>query len=228
MNNVPALAPEHHAYVPKEVRDKSLSNMLGKPQDEDPDEMKKKQLEDEEAALAQREAGSIDPAVVDQPSDGQAESAAAQVAMHVRKRKLYTQVLGSAVEWFPLEMDIDLVKELVWEAGSPRWVLLGTPASGAAVHGSFEMGCSVVALCIDEHHRTHLLPAIVVRAVEAMVSQSSRVFKDDVLHARSLVLDLDKKPTPRASRSSSDSGDSSSSKKPISKKAKAHKKGNKR
>jgi hypothetical protein len=110
----------------------------------------------------------------------------------VRKRKLYKQVLGSEVEWFPHEMDIDLVKELVWEAGSPRWVLLGTPASGAAIHGSFEMGCSVVALCADQHHLTHLFPAVVVRAVEAMASQSSVIFKDDVLHLRSLELNLGK------------------------------------
>jgi hypothetical protein len=43
--------------------------------------------------------------------------------------------------------------------------LLGTPASGAAIHGSFEMGCSVVALCFDQHLLTQLLPAVVMRAV---------------------------------------------------------------
>ena len=193
MNNVPVLAPEHHAFVSKEVRDKSLSNMCGTPQDMDPDVMAKKQLEDEAAAEAQRETDSIDPVVVDQPSDDQAELEEA-----------------ADVEWFPHDVDIELMKELVWEAGGPRWVLLGTPASGAAVHGSFEMGCSVVALCADEHHRTHLLPAIVVRAVEAMASQSSRVFKHDVLHERSL-LDLSRKQKTGAGEDSDEDSDASAS-----------------
>ena len=124
-------------------------------------------MEEEEAALARRETGHIDPAVVDQPSDAQAESAegAAKVAVNVRKRKLYKQGIGTEVEWFPHQMDIDLLKELVREAGSPRGDLLGTPASGAAIHGSFEMGCSVVALCFDQHLLTQLLPAVVMRAV---------------------------------------------------------------
>ena len=87
------------------------------------------------------------------------------LAVNVRKRKLYTQGIGTEVEWFPHQMDIDLLKELVREAGSPRGDLLGTPASGAAIHGSFEMGCSVVALCFDQHLLTQLLPAVVMRAV---------------------------------------------------------------
>ena len=166
--------------------------MIGTSQDEDPAEIEKKQMDEEEAASAGRETGHNDPAEVDQQIDAQAESAedAAKVAVNVKKRKLYKQVLGTDVEWFPHEMDIDLVKELIWEAGSPRWVLLGTPASGAAIHGSFEMGCSVVALCTDEHHRTHLLPAVVVRAVEAMANESSVVFKDDILSRRSEQLKL--------------------------------------
>ena len=184
MNNVPVLAPEQHAFVSKEVRDKSLSDMCGTSQVMDPDVMAKKQLEDEAAAEAQRETDSIDPVVEDQPSED--------------------------VEWFPHDVDIELMKELVWEAGGPRWVLLGTPASGAAVHGSFEMGCSVVALCADEHHRTHLLPAIVGRAVEAMASQSSRVFKHDVLHERSL-LDLSRKQKTGAGEDSDEDSDASAS-----------------
>ena len=187
VRSVPLLAPKNHSYVPKEVRDTSLQGMVGISQDEDPAEIEKKQMDEEEAASVGRETGHNDPAEVDQQIDAQAESAedAAKVAVNVKKRKLYKQVLGTDVEWFPHEMDIDLVKELIWEAGSPRWVLLGTPASGAAIHGSFEMGCSVVALCTDEHHRTHLLPAVVVRAVEAMANESSEVFKDDILSMRS-------------------------------------------
>jgi hypothetical protein len=194
MKSVPVLAPKNHAYVSKQVRDASRQGMIGTSHDEDPAEIEKKQIDEEEAASAARETGHIDPAVADQPIDAQAESAedAAKVAVNVRKRKLYKQVLGTEVEWFPHEIDIDLVKELVWEAGSPRWVLLGTPASGAAIHGSFEMGCSVVALCADEHHMTHLLPAVVVRAVEAMANENSVVFKDDILSMRSERLNLGK------------------------------------
>jgi hypothetical protein len=203
MRSVPVLAPKNHAYVSNTVRDASLASMLGVPQEEDPDEKEKTRLEDEEAESAQRQSGSINPPVLNQPSVGQAESAkvVANVAVHVRKRKFYEQPNKTDVEWFPHEIGIELVKELVWEAGCPRWVLIGTPASGAALHGSFEMGCSVVALCYDDHHRTHLLPAILLRAVEAMASQSSMVFKDDVLHARSLELNLGKlAPAPKKNK----------------------------
>ena len=82
------------------------------------------------------------------------------------------------------------MKELCWEAGRPRWVFVGTVAGGAGIHGCLEMGCSVVALCFDEHHRTHVQKFLKERAVEAMVSGSSNVFKDDALQARSATLKL--------------------------------------
>ena len=40
--------------------------------------------------------------------------------------------------------------------GSPRWVLYGTPTSGACVIGCSETGVSVVALCEDVHYQKHL------------------------------------------------------------------------
>ena len=34
--------------------------------------------------------------------------------------------------WFPHDMDRDLLKELVWEAGGEKvkWIFVGTPAAG--------------------------------------------------------------------------------------------------
>ena len=84
----------------------------------------------------------------------------------------------------------DLLTEFCYEACRPRWVLHGTPAGGAGIHGCFEMGSSVVALCYDEHHREHLEKFLLQRAVESMVSGMSMVFKDSVLQARSAELHL--------------------------------------
>ena len=70
---------------------------------------------------------------------------------------------------------------------TPRWVLPGTPASGAGVVGCLKTGVSVVALCEDTHHETNLSVAVKERAVEAMLA-GSRVFKNDDLQARALDL----------------------------------------
>ena len=70
---------------------------------------------------------------------------------------------------------------------SPRWVLHGTPASGAGIMGCLEAGVSVIALCEDTHHETHLGKTVRERAVEAMLA-GSNVFKDDDLQARALEL----------------------------------------
>jgi hypothetical protein len=55
-----------------------------------------------------------------------------------KKRRLYRQLTGSEVPWFPHDNDIDLLRELVHEAKQPRCVFFGTPAGGcghARVHG---------------------------------------------------------------------------------------------
>ena len=115
------------------------------------------------------------------------------VAAHIKKRKLYRQLCGTEVPWFPHDNDPALLKEFCYEAGHPRWVFHGTPAGGAGIHGCFEMGSSVVALCYDEHHREHLEKFLLQRAVESMVSGTSMVFKDSVLQARSAELHLAQK-----------------------------------
>ena len=105
---------------------------------------------------------------------------------HVKKRRLYRHAVSDeAVVWFPHDNHPDLLKELVWESGSPRWVLHGTPASGAGVIGCLDTGVSVIALCENAHHQQHLESALGVRAVEAMLA-GSRIFKDEALQARAL------------------------------------------
>ena len=81
---------------------------------------------------------------------------------------------------------------LVHESGRPRWVIFGTPAGGAGLHGCLEMGLSVVALCSDDHHRDVLNRCMLERAVEAMVSQTTVVFRDDSLRTWSVQLNLAK------------------------------------
>ena len=81
--------------------------------------------------------------------------------------------------WFP--HDKELLKLLVHESGRPRWVIFGTPAGGAGMHG-----------CLDDHHRDVLNRCMLERAVEAMVSQTTVVFRDDSLRTWSVQLNLAK------------------------------------
>ena len=62
------------------------------------------------------------------------------------------------------------------------------------MQGCLEGGCSVVALCFDDHHRTHLSRFIMERAVESMVAGTTLVFKEESLRARSVDLNLTKMP----------------------------------
>ena len=111
----------------------------------------------------------------------------APIQENVKKRRLYRSATEESVVWFPHDNHPDLLKKLVWESGNPRWVLHGTPASGAGVVGCLETGVSVIALCQDAHHEKHLNIAVKERAVEAMLA-GSPVFKDEDLQARALGL----------------------------------------
>ena len=182
MRNVPVLPPKLQAYVSRTVRDTSLQSMTGVPHDEDEGEKSKlQQIEEDERT---------GPVQLDQ--QGTEADDKAFVHTNIKKRKLYRQITGTEVPWFPHDNSPDLLKEFCWEAGNPRWVFHGTPAGGAGMHGCFEMGCSVVALCYDEHHREHLNQFLLQRAVEAMVAGTTMVFKDDILQARSTELNLKK------------------------------------
>ena len=68
----------------------------------------------------------------------------------------------------------------------------GAPAGGAGIHGRIEMGCSVLALCFDDHHKKHLAPFLVQRAVEAMLGSKTLVFHNESLVARAKLLRLTK------------------------------------
>ena len=173
MLKVPVLHPKDLTYVDASVLAESLKTMCGL---SDADEEEATPEEPEEAASA----ASMRP-----------------LQEHVKKRRLYRTATDESVVWFPHDNHPDLLKEFVWESGSPRWVLHGTPASGAGIIGCFETGASVVALCEDTHHQKHLEIALRERAVEAMLSGSSRIFKDETLQARALELcdsDSDCKP----------------------------------
>jgi hypothetical protein len=168
VTNVLVLAPNLQAFVSQEVRETSLASMTGVPHDEDDGEQQKlKQLhpEDDDGTLNQQEKAEV----------------ISRAATNLKKRQLYKQLSGADVPWFPHDNAIELLKELCGEAGRPRWIFHGTTAGGAGVHACLEAGSSVVALCFDEHHSTHLKPFLSERAVEAMVSGTTQVFRDENL-----------------------------------------------
>ena len=182
VRNVPILSHKNHALVTKAVREESLQTMIGV-------DVAEEEAKEDEAATAK----AIDEDEGEQaaPADaGGTEKAIVTAAM--RKRKLYRQLTGSEVPWFPHDNDIELLKELCHEAGKPRWVYFGTPAGGAGIHGCIEMGCSVLALCFDEHHKKNLQPFLVQRAVEAMLGSSTMVFRNEDLLARAKDLNITK------------------------------------
>ena len=205
---VPVLPQKSHALVSRTVRDMSLQSMMGVdvvaeeandpdcqaaicPDDDQPADC-------EEAATAGAAVTPEDPVTMDVDGDDAATAATdpavdaskALVSAVKKKRRLYRQLTGSEVPWFPHDNDTDLLRELVHEANVPSWVYFGTPAGGAGMHGCMEMGCSVMALCSNDHHRENLGPFLVQRAVEDMLGQNTLVFKNDTLSARAKQLHL--------------------------------------
>ena len=114
MLKVPVLHPKDLTYVDASVLAESLKTMCGL---SDADEEEATPEEPEEAASA----ASMRP-----------------LQEHVKKRRLYRTATDESVVWFPHDNHPDLLKEFVWESGSPRWVLHGTPASGAGILGCLE------------------------------------------------------------------------------------------
>ena len=139
-------------------------------------------------AKLQREAAA-EPGQEETPDEKAASAERNLVAACLRKRKMYKHT-DTMLPWFP--HDKELLKLLVHESGRPRWVIFGTPAGGAGMRGCLEMGLSVVALCSDDHHRDVLNRCMLERAVEAMVSQTTVVFRDDSLRTWSVQLNLAK------------------------------------
>ena len=156
-----------------------------------------------------------------------AEASKALVSAVKKKRKLYRQLTGTEVPWFPHDNAIELIQELCHEAGRPRWVYFGTPAGGAGIHGCIEMGSSVVALCYDEHHKKNLGPFLVQRAVEAMLGQNTLVFDNEILFARAKQLNLAKVDEKEGKKDGKKEDEKEDDKEEDEKKNKEHEKKNK-
>ena len=177
------LAPKNQSMVSREVREISVARMMGVPHEDDA----------EEKAKLQREAAEPGQETADEKA---ASAERNLVAACLRKRKMYKHN-DTMLPWFPHDNDMEVLKELVHESARPRWVIFGTPAGGAGLHGCLEMGLSVVALCSDDHHQKVLGRCMLERAVEHMISQTTQVFKDDDLHSRSIHLNLAKGDAPK-------------------------------
>ena len=179
MRNVPILILRSHAYVSKAVRAESLGNMTGSASTMDPEEREKAEQKEKQAA----EADGLNQSEAASPEKLQAEDRVRLLGA-LKKRKFYKQTEDQELMWFPHDNSPEFLKELCHEAKRPRWVFFGTPAGGAGILGCLEMGCSVVALAYDEHHRMHLHQALLMRAVESMATGESSVFKEYSLQER--------------------------------------------
>ena len=91
------------------------------------------------------------------------------------------------------------MKELVWEAGGNevKWVCHGTPAAGNGVVGLLEMGCNVLTLCQDDHHKEHFIKTAVEKAAETCLGGRSPTFGNPALLLRARELNLVKKEIPK-------------------------------
>ena len=193
VKNVPVLPQKSHALVSKQVRETSLQAMVGtcitevEAQEREKDGLQELPPNDDEDAP---DAATADAGTAVAPEKQLVNAA-------VKKRKLYRQLTGTEVPWFPHDNAIEFLMELCHEAGRPRWVYFGTPAGGAGMHGCMEKGASVLALCFDDHHRTNLRPFLTERAVEAMLSNNTMVFMNDALLQRSVQLRLTKDDAPK-------------------------------
>ena len=104
VRNVPVLSQKRHALVSREIREKSLHTMIGvdvaEVEAKDPDHQALPPMEDEDPETAGAGAAT---------ADASAERAFGTAAL--KKRKLYRQLTGSEVPWFPHDNDIELLKE---------------------------------------------------------------------------------------------------------------------
>ena len=144
---VPVPHPKELTYVSKTLRDTSLTTMPAGPPP-----------------------GT--PAAADGPSRDELKGS-------VKKRKLYRQYTGEEIVWFPWDNSPELLKEFVWEAGGPervKWILHGTPAGGTGLIGPIVLGCNVIALCHDAHHKQHLRTALVQKVVETTLDGKTTIF----------------------------------------------------
>ena len=110
------LAPRHQALVGRDVREASLASMTGHPHDDDQAEQDQETRSLESAAAEGVSSGLNQP----ETEESLAKENKALVAAVVMRRKLYRQLSGTEVPWFPHDNDMNLLKELCWESGRPR------------------------------------------------------------------------------------------------------------
>ena len=93
IRNVPVLAPKNQAFVDRHVREQSLATMAGQPSTEDPQE--KAKAEQGEAVSAEKE----------KEKEQEEKQEQDTVRSQVKKRKLYRNLTGTEVPWFPHDND---------------------------------------------------------------------------------------------------------------------------
>ena len=102
VKNVPVLAPSLQAFVSRELRETSLLSMVGVPHDEDDGEQQKlkrlQQEDDDGSGLHQQDKADVEDI--------------SRAATKMKKRRLYKQLSGTDVPWFPHDNAIELLKEL--------------------------------------------------------------------------------------------------------------------
>ena len=140
MLHVPVAPPTELAFVEKGVRDMSLKSLIAAPS-----------VPPAGSAMEGKQAGKQ----ADKQADDATQASNQDLKQHLKKRRLYRQASNTTEVWFPLDNAKDLLKELVWEAGgnAVKWVCHGTPAAGNGIVGILEMGCNVLTLCQDDHHK---------------------------------------------------------------------------
>ena len=127
-----------------------------------------------------------------QQADGATPASDQDLKKHLKKRKLYRQATHTTEVWFPHDNAKDLMKELVWEAGGGdvKWVCHGTAVAGNGIVGLLEVGCNVLTLCEDDHHKTHFMNAAVEKAAETCLGGRSPTFGNPALLLRARELNL--------------------------------------
>ena len=110
VRNVPVLPQKSHALVSREIRETCLQSMIGvdvcEVEANDPGHQAPPPIDDddEDAATAGTDAATADAAAAD--------ASKALVSAAIKKRKLYRQLTGTEVPWFPHDNEIELLKEL--------------------------------------------------------------------------------------------------------------------
>ena len=97
VRNVPVLAPRHQALVGRDVREASLASMTGIPHNDDQAEQDQETRALESAAAEGVSSGLNQP----ETEESLAKENKALVAAVVKRRKLYRQLSGTEVPWFP-------------------------------------------------------------------------------------------------------------------------------